>query len=314
MRELFISFKAQAKNLRGKFLENFPMRKVTWFRTGGNAEIMFQPQDLDDLKMFLKIFPKELPLTVVGLGSNILVRDAGIRNVVLRLSHNGFGHVEVRSDLSIVAGASCSGKALSTLAMRHGIGGLHFFYGIPGSIGGAVVMNAGANACETSECVVEVHVIDRDGNEHIISQKDMGYGYRCSALADDLIVTRAILRGYPEEEKIIRSAIADVHHHRESVQPIREKTGGSTFKNPVGYSAWKLIDQAKCRGLEFGGAKISELHCNFMINTGDATGYDLEYLGEMVRTKVLDTSGIRLEWEIRRIGEFPENHCIDYNQ
>lgn len=302
---------AYIKKLGGKSQENFPMRQITWFRTGGNADIMFQPQDIDNLKEFLTILPQDYALTVVGLGSNTLVRDAGIRGVVLRLSQVGFCKVKVTSDFKIIAGASCSGKHVSNLALQHGIGGFHFLCGIPGSIGGAACMNSGANGCDISECVIEVNAIDRMGNHHVISQNEMQYGYRCSSIPQDFIITNVVFQGFPENKDVISSAISDVLKHRESAQPTRDKTGGSTFKNPVGYSAWKLIDEAKCRGLTFGGAKISELHCNFMINTGNATGYDLEYLGELVRKKVLDKSGILLEWEIKRIGEFDDNYKVD---
>ncbi|RPD37221.1 UDP-N-acetylmuramate dehydrogenase [Candidatus Liberibacter solanacearum] len=311
MKEYLVSFRKRVQQLRGKFQENFPMKQVTWFRTGGNAEFMFQPKDIHDLKYFLTLLPNDITITIVGLGSNILVRDAGIKGVVLRLSHSGFSQIEMKSDCEIVVGASCSGKFLANWAMHHGIGGLHFFYGIPGSIGGAVYMNAGANNCETSQCVVEVHAMDRMGNQHIIPQNKMGYQYRHSLLPKDYIITHVFLRGFPESQDVIRSAISTVSVHRQTVQPIKEKTGGSTFKNPIGYPAWELIAESQCRGLEFGGAKISELHCNFMINTGNATGYDLEYLGELVRKKVLKKTGIVLEWEIKRLGEFVDHHIID---
>ncbi|AKK20634.1 UDP-N-acetylmuramate dehydrogenase [Candidatus Liberibacter africanus] len=307
-----VSLRNKSKQFKGKFQENFPMNKITWFRAGGNAEVMFQPQDIDDLKYFLSLLPHDVPITIVGLGSNILVRDAGIKGIVLRLSHAGFSSIEKRNDCEIIVGASCSGKSLANWALRYGIGGFHFFYGIPGSIGGAAYMNAGSNNCETSQHVVEVHVIDRMGNQHVIPQNKLKYQYRFSDLAKDLIITHVVLRGFQESKNVIQSAIDDVRDYREKIQPIKEKTGGSTFKNPVGRSAWKLIEEAGCRGLEFGGAKISELHCNFMINTNNATGYDLEYLGEKVRKKVFNQSGILLEWEIKRLGEFFDNKIVDY--
>ncbi|MBY7649858.1 MAG: UDP-N-acetylenolpyruvoylglucosamine reductase [Candidatus Liberibacter europaeus] len=305
------SIHSMIKLLRGKYQENFPMRRITWFRTGGCADVMFQPQDIDDLKDFLAILPINYPLQVVGLGSNILVRDSGIRGVVLRLSQFGFGKAEVTSDFKIIAGASCSGKLIANLALQHGIGGFHFLCGIPGSVGGAAYMNSGANGYDTSELIIEVHVVDRMGNQHIIPKVEMGYGYRHSTISKDFIITHVVFQGFAEDSDVIRSAISDVIKHRELVQPIKEKTGGSTFKNPIGHSAWKLIDDAQCRGLTFGGAKISELHCNFMINTGNATGYDLEYLGEIVRKKVFDQSGIILEWEIKRVGDFIDNYVVD---
>ncbi|MEG8098882.1 UDP-N-acetylmuramate dehydrogenase [Candidatus Liberibacter brunswickensis] len=311
MEKSIVYFKKRGRCLKGKFQENFSMKQITWFRTGGNAEIMFQPKDVQDLKDFLNILPNNIPITVVGLGSNILVRDAGIKGVVLRLSHSGFSNIEIRDNYEIIVGASCSGKSLANWALRYGIGGFHFFYGIPGSIGGASYMNAGANNCETSQYVLELHAIDRMGNHHVIPKEKLNYQYRYSMLAKDLVITHVVLQGFPESKNVIKSAIVDVCNHREKVQPIKEKTGGSTFKNPIGYSAWKLIDQSGCRGLEFGGAKISELHCNFMINANNATGYDLEYLGEKVRKKVFDQSGILLEWEIKRIGNFLDHQVID---
>ncbi|XCD37529.1 UDP-N-acetylmuramate dehydrogenase [Candidatus Liberibacter asiaticus] len=301
----------RGKQLRGKFQENFPLKQITWFRTGGNAEVMFQPQDIHDLKYFLTLLPSDIPITIVGLGSNILVRDAGIRGVVLRLSNAGFSNIEVRNHCEMIVGARCSGKSLANSALRHGIGVFHFFYGIPGSIGGAAYMNAGANNCETSQYVVEVHGIDRKGNQHVIPREQLKYQYRSSEITKDLIITHVVLRGFPESQNIISAAIANVCHHRETVQPIKEKTGGSTFKNPTGHSAWQLIEKSGCRGLEFGGAKISELHCNFMINADNATGYDLEYLGEQVRKKVFNQSGILLEWEIKRLGDFFDHQIVD---
>jgi UDP-N-acetylmuramate dehydrogenase len=194
--------------------------------------------------------------------------------------------------------------------MDNGIGGFHFFYGIPGTIGGAARMNAGANGTETRERVVEVHALDRKGNKHVLSTAEMGYTYRHSAAPEDLIFTHVVFEGYPEDRAKIRADMDAVRSHRETVQPIREKTGGSTFKNPEGTSAWREIDKAGCRGLMIGGAQMSPMHCNFMINTGTATGYDLEYLGETVRARVLEHSGIRLQWEIKRIGNFRPGHAV----
>ncbi|WP_060774400.1 UDP-N-acetylmuramate dehydrogenase [Liberibacter crescens] len=303
-------FNTHFKTLRGKLIENVSMNKFTWFRTGGHADLMFQPYDIDDLESFLKLLSPETPLTVIGFGSNILVRDGGISGIVLRLSTHGFGWARVEDNCRIVAGTSCSGKYIAHLALNHNIGGLHFFCGIPGSIGGIVFMNAGANGRETSEFVVEVHAMDRKGCRHVFSNDDMGYGYRHCKMSDEFIFTHVVFEGYPEDQAIIRQTMDEVLHHREVVQPIKEKTGGSTFKNPLGHCAWKLIDQAGCRGLMIGGAQISELHCNFMINTGDATAYDLECLGEVVRKRVLNSSGVDLEWEIKRLGSFVPNHVM----
>lgn len=290
--------------LRGRMTVDAEMEKITWFRAGGIADAMFQPADEEDLAAFLKAIPEDVQLLVVGIGSNLLVRDGGLRGFVVRLSAKGFGTAEVVSDTQIRAGAATPDKRLAAAALEAGIGGFHFYHGIPGGIGGALRMNAGANGVESRERVVEVRALDRQGNVHILSNEDMGYSYRHSTAPKGLVFTSALFEGYPEDRDTIRREMDAVQHHRETVQPIREKTGGSTFKNPPGTSAWREIDRAGCRGLMIGGAQISPLHCNFMINTGTATGYDLEYLGETVRARVLETSGIRLEWEIKRIGKF----------
>ena len=296
--------------LRGRVTPNAPMANVTWFRVGGPAEVMFQPADRDDLAAFLKKLPEDVPLLVVGVGSNLLIRDGGVPGVVIRLSAKGFGDVRQVSDTRIEAGAACLDKRLSAAAHQAGLGGFHFYRGIPGGVGGALRMNAGANGTETRERVVAVHALDRKGNEHVLSNADMGYEYRHSTAPQDLIFTHAVFEGYPEDGETIRKEMDAVQHHRETVQPIREKTGGSTFKNPPGTSAWKQIDEAGCRGLMIGAAQMSPMHCNFMINTGNATAYDLETLGETVRARVLEHSGIRLEWEIKRLGNFREDQMV----
>jgi UDP-N-acetylmuramate dehydrogenase len=297
--------------LRGRVTPDAGMEKITWFRAGGPADVLYQPADEEDLSAFLKAVPAEIPVMVVGIGSNLLVREGGIRGFVVRLSAKGFGEVEAISSTSIRAGAASPDKRLAAAALEAGIGGFHFYHGIPGGIGGALRMNAGANGVETRERVVEVRALDRRGELHILKNADMGYAYRHSSAPRDLIFTSAVLDGFPEERATIKAAMDAVQHHRETVQPIREKTGGSTFKNPAGTSAWKEIDKAGCRGLMIGGAQMSPMHCNFMINTGSATGYDLEFLGETVRARVLEHSGIRLEWEIKRIGEFRPGRAID---
>lgn len=210
----------------------------------------------------------------------------------------------------IRAGAATPDKRVAAAALEAGIGGFHFYHGIPGAIGGALRMNAGANGVETRERVVEVRALDRKGELHVLTNADMGYAYRHSAAPADLIFTSALFEGFAEDKDVIKAAMEAVQHHRETVQPIREKTGGSTFKNPEGTSAWKEIDKAGCRGLMVGGAQMSPMHCNFMINTGTATGYDLENLGETVRERVLEHSGIRLHWEIKRIGKFRAGHEV----
>jgi UDP-N-acetylmuramate dehydrogenase len=280
------------------------MDKITWFRAGGIADALFQPADEKDLAAFLKAVPAEIPLTVVGIGSNLLVREGGIPGFVIRLSAKGFGEAEAISKTQIRAGAATPDKRVATVALEAGIGGFHFFHGIPGAIGGAL------RGVETRERVVEVRALDRKGKVHTLTNADMGYAYRHSSAPAELIFTSALFEGYPEDKAKIKADMDAVQHHRETVQPIREKTGGSTFKNPEGTSAWKEIDKAGCRGLMIGGAQMSPMHCNFMINTGNATGYDLEFLGETVRARVLEHSGIRLQWEIKRIGNFKPGHEV----
>ncbi|RUX19270.1 UDP-N-acetylmuramate dehydrogenase [Mesorhizobium sp. M2A.F.Ca.ET.042.01.1.1] len=296
--------------LRGRITPNAEMDKITWFRAGGLAEALFQPADEEDLAAFLRAVPEEVPVMVVGVGSNLLVRDGGIPGFVVRLSAKGFGEAEATGPTTIKAGAATPDKRVAAVAYEAGIGGFHFYHGIPGAIGGALRMNAGANGVETRERVVEVTALDRKGNLHTLSNADMGYAYRHSSAPAGLIFTSAIFEGFPEDKAAIKAAMDAVQNHRETVQPIREKTGGSTFKNPEGTSAWKEIDKAGCRGLMIGGAQMSPMHCNFMINTGTATGYDLEYLGETVRARVLENSGIRLHWEIKRLGNFRPGHEV----
>ncbi len=301
---------SRLSGLRGRLTPDAGMDKITWFRAGGPAQVLFQPADEEDLSVFLKAVPEEIPLLVVGIGSNLLVRDGGVPGFVIRLSAKGFGEVEQVSEKQLRAGAAIPDKRVAAAALEAGLAGFHFYYGIPGGIGGALRMNAGANGVETRERVVEVRALDRKGEVRVLSNTDMGYAYRHSSAAPDLIFTSVLFEGVPGEREEIRRAMDEVQHHRETVQPVREKTGGSTFKNPEGTSAWKEIDKAGCRGLRVGGAQMSEMHCNFMINTGNATGYDLETLGETVRAKVFENSGIRLQWEIKRLGLFREEERV----
>jgi UDP-N-acetylmuramate dehydrogenase len=302
---------SRLSGLRGRLTPDAGMDKITWFRAGGEADALFQPQDEEDLAHFLRTVPEEIPVTIVGIGSNLLIRDGGLRGFVVRLSAKGFGEAEVIGPNRIRAGAAIPDKRLAAFALEAGIGGFHFYHGIPGGLGGALRMNAGANGVETRERVVEVRALDRKGDLHVLTNAEMGYSYRKSTAPADLVFTSAVMEGYAEDREAIRAAMDAVQHHRETVQPIREKTGGSTFKNPEGTSAWKEIDKAGCRGLMIGGAQMSPMHCNFMINTGAATGYDLEYLGETVRARVLENSGIKLQWEIRRLGAFKPGHTVD---
>lgn len=309
--DLLEQYPALAEGIRGKLTVNQPLSAVTWFRTGGPAQLLFQPADEDDLSAFLTKLPKDVPVLPIGLGSNLLIRDGGLEGVVIRLSAKGFGQIEHLGDNRLRIGAAVPDKRLAEAAAQAGLGGFAFYAGIPGGVGGALRMNAGAHGTETRERMVELTAIDRDGTRHVLDNADMGYAYRHSSAGKDLIFTSAVFEGIPQGEAAIREEMAAVLDHREKAQPIREKTGGSTFKNPEGHSAWKVVDAAGGRGLQIGGARMSDLHCNFMINTGGATGYDLELLGETVRARVLENSGIRLEWEIKRLGEFAAGQSIE---
>ena len=296
--------KAAMPELRGRLLANESLTPLTWFRVGGPAQVLFTPADEDDLAYFLKRLPRELSLYVVGVGSNLIVRDGGIAGVVIRLGPRAFGEISVQGD-TVIAGAAALDKRVAESVASANIGGLEFFYGIPGTIGGALRMNAGANGAETKDVLVDAAGIDRNGNKIVFSNAEMKFVYRNSGVDPSIIFTAARFRGKIAAPEAIRARMGEVQTHRETVQPIREKTGGSTFKNPPGQSAWELIDAAGCRGLRLGGAQVSEMHCNFLINTGSATGHDIEMLGERVRARVKEKSGIELQWEIKRIGIEP---------
>ena len=289
--------------LRGRMTANQAMADLTWFRAGGLAQLMFSPADEDDLAYFLQKLEAHIPVTVVGVGSNLIVRDGGIEGVVIRLSPRGFGRAEYVGENKISAGCATPDKKVAEVAAEAGLGGMEFYFGIPGWIGGALRMNAGANGGETKDVLVYANAVDRQGDMQTLTLAEMGFTYRQSVAPADLVFTSALFEGKPEDKAVIRQRMAAVQEHRETAQPIREKTGGSTFKNPPGHSAWKLIDAAGCRGLRVGGAMMSEMHCNFMINTGTATAADLESLGEEVRRRVKDHSGIELQWEIKRLGQ-----------
>jgi UDP-N-acetylmuramate dehydrogenase len=290
--------------IRGRVTANAALAPFTWFRVGGPAEFLFQPADEEDLALFLQKLNPDVPVNVFGVGSNLLVRDGGVRGVVIRLSAKGFGQAERVDGLRIRAGTALPDKRLAAFALEQELGGFAFFHGIPGTVGGALRMNAGANGVETSERMIEATAIDRRGRRHTFSNADMGFTYRHSAAPDDVIFTSGLFAGTPADRSLIQAEMDAVEHHRETAQPIREKTGGSTFTNPPGKKAWQLIDAAGCRGLRIGGAMVSEMHCNFLINTGNATAHDLEVLGETVRARVLETSGVRLHWEIRMLGDW----------
>ena len=307
--DLTTSFDASA--IRGALQRDFALGDLSWFRAGGKVELMFQPADEADLVAFLKVLPAAVPVMVIGLGSNTLVREGGVEGVAIRLPMRGFGAVERISETRIRVGAAAPDKQVAKAALDLGLGGFAFYHGIPGGIGGALRMNAGANGSETAQRVVEVRAVDRQGEVHVFSNAEMGYAYRHCGAAHDLIFTSAVFEGVPAERAEIEAQMAAVADHRETAQPIRSKTGGSTFKNPPGHSAWKLIDAAGMRGHRIGGAHVSELHCNFLINDEGATPYEIELLGETVRARVLETSGIRLDWEIKRFGRFAPGREIE---
>jgi UDP-N-acetylmuramate dehydrogenase len=298
-----MSWKDNLPAVRGKLLRDEPLGPFTWFRVGGPADVIFLPEDEDDLAAFLKGLPADVPVTVLGVGSNTLVRDGGVDGVVIRLG-KAFAKVEPRDGSRIFAGAAALDATVAREAGKAGIAGLEFYRGVPGTIGGALVMNAGCYGAETKDVLVEAYALTRAGERLTLSNADLGYSYRKSARAasEPLIFTGALYEGRPDDPAAIEARMAEITARRETTQPIREKTGGSTFKNPPGHSSWKLVDDAGWRGKPFGGAMFSPLHSNFLINTGEATAADLEGLGEAVRADVKAKFGVNLDWEIKRIG------------
>ncbi len=291
-------------DLRGRLKANTPLSDITWFRVGGPAQLLFTPADENDLAYFLEGCPDTLPVTIIGLGSNLLVRDGGIAGVVIRLGR-GFSQIAIEDGYRLRAGAAVPDVKVARAAADAGIAGLSFYRGIPGGVGGALRMNGGAHGCETKDVVVEARAVGRDGAVHVLAHADMNFAYRHCGAPADFIFTEALFQGEAGDKVQIQAEMADIADYREQAQPVKAHTGGSTFKNPPGHSAWKLIDTAGCRGLQVGGAKVSEKHCNFLINEGGATAADLETLGETVRRRVRDASGIELDWEIRRLGQPP---------
>ena len=290
--------------VRGTLTYGAPLKDLVWFRAGGAAEILFRPADAEDLAAFLAAKPVDLPVSVIGVGSNLLVRDGGIPGAVVRLS-SAFGKIET-DGVRVRAGAAALDGAVARAAADAGIAGLEFLRGVPGTIGGALKMNAGCYGREIKDVFVEATAIDAKGNKIKFSSADMNFEYRkARGATDDLIFIEAVFEGTSDDPAAIRARMEELSANREASQPIKSKTGGSTFKNPPGHKAWQLIDQAGCRGLKIGGAQVSEKHTNFLINTGDATAADLEALGEEVRKRVKEKSGITLEWEIKRVGITP---------
>jgi UDP-N-acetylmuramate dehydrogenase len=286
--------------LKGRLIANQPLADLAWFRVGGPAQAMFMPDSEDDLSYFLSKLPNDIPVQVVGLGSNLIVRDGGVPGVVVRLGR-GFNTVTV-DGTRVHAGTAVPDVKVARAAADAGIAGLSFFRGVPGAIGGALRMNAGAYGGETKDVLAYATGVARDGDLVTYTNEEMGFSYRHSSVPDDVIFTTALFEGRAGDKAVIAAEMDKITEAREATQPIKSRTGGSTFKNPPGHKAWQLIDDAGCRGLKVGGAQVSELHCNFLLNLGSATAKDIETLGETVRERVQAKSGVTLEWEIKRIG------------
>jgi UDP-N-acetylmuramate dehydrogenase len=299
--DLIPPLRARMPDLRGRLIANQALAELTWFRVGGPAQALFMPEDESDLAYFLPHLPAEIPVTVIGLGSNLIVRDGGVPGVVIRLGR-GFGEVVVEDGARIRAGAAVPDVKVARAAQEAAIAGLAFLRGIPGAVGGALRMNGGAYGGETKDVLVAARGVDRAGNIRSFANADMRYAYRHCGVPEDVIFTQALFQGAPGDPAVIAAEMDKITESREATQPIKSRTGGSTFKNPPGHKAWQLIDAAGCRGLTIGAAQVSELHCNFLINLGGATAADIETLGETVRERVKARCGIDLEWEIKRIG------------
>lgn len=289
-----------SRDLRGKIEFDASLSKLTWFRTGGNADILFTPEDAEDLKLFLQELPLNVPVMALGVGSNLLIRDGGVAGVVIRFGKK-FSYLNVDGE-TITAGAGAPDISVSRAALDASLTGFEFLRGVPGTIGGAVKMNAGAYGAEVKDIFISARAVDRSGTLHDLTHDDMGFSYRHIAVPEDYIFLEASFKGSAGNPEDIQRRMNKIAATREESQPLRTRTGGSTFKNPAGMSAWRLVDGAGCRGLKIGGAHVSEKHCNFLINEGDATAKDIEELGEEVRRRVFENSGIKLEWEIKRIG------------
>jgi UDP-N-acetylmuramate dehydrogenase len=298
--DIVADLKSKMHELRGRLLANQSLAELTWFRVGGPAQVLFMPEDESDLGYFLARLSREIAVTVIGLGSNLIARDGGVPGVVIRLGR-GFNDIVV-DGLKLRAGAAVPDVKVARAAQEAGIAGLSFLRGIPGAIGGALRMNGGAYGGETKDVLIEARGVDRRGVARVYANAEMGFGYRHCGVADDVIFTQALFQGVPGDAAAIAAEMNKITESRESTQPVKSRTGGSTFKNPPGHKAWQLIDAAGCRGLRRGNAQVSEMHTNFLINLGNATAADIEALGETVRERVKQNSGVDLEWEIKRIG------------
>ena len=301
MDDIVPALKSKLPQLRGRLLANEPLAPLTWFRVGGPAQALFMPEDEADLAYLLANLPREIPVTVIGLGSNLIVRDGGVEGVVVRLGR-GFNETKIEPGHRVRSGTAVPDLRVAKAAQEAGIAGLAFYRGIPGAIGGALRMNGGAYGRETKDVLIEARGIDRVGSIRTYTNADMGFTYRHCGVGDDVIFTEARFAGTAGDPAAIAVEMDEITSKRETTQPVKSRTGGSTFKNPAGHKAWQLIDAAGCRGLIVGGAQVSELHCNFLINLGNATAADIENLGEEVRRRVKENSGVTLEWEIKRIG------------
>ena len=299
---------ATLPQIRGKLTENAPLAPLVWFKSGGTAQWLFEPKDLDDLQQFLRELDSGIAVWPLGLGSNLIIRDGGIQGVVIRLG-KAFAGIETVSkgtfdiDDALICGAGAPGISAASMARDHGIAGMEFLRGIPGTIGGAVRMNAGAYGREVANILESADIVLRNGELRTLALADMGYSYRHSQLPEGAIVVSARLRGESGDPETIGAEMKRIADEREASQPLRTKTGGSTFKNPDGKKAWQLVDEAGCRGLQMGQAQVSEKHCNFLINLGGATSAEIEALGEEVRKRVKANSGVELHWEIQRVGD-----------
>lgn len=300
--DITADLRARMPELRGSLQANAPMAPLSWFRTGGPAQVLFSPVDEDDLALFLSRLPDGVPLLVVGLGSNLLVRDGGVPGAVVRLG-KALGEVTVEADGRIRAGAAAPDVKVARAAAEAGIAGLSFLRGIPGAIGGALRMNGGAYGGEIKDVLVRAEGITHTGDKVSFTNAEMGFSYRRSAVPEEVIFTAAWFEGRPGDRDAILVEMNAITEARSATQPVNTRTGGSTFKNPPGRKAWELIDRAGCRGLRVGDAQVSEMHCNFLVNHGQATAAEIEALGEDVRRRVRETCGVELEWEIKRVGQ-----------
>jgi UDP-N-acetylmuramate dehydrogenase len=299
--DLVPDLKLRLPQLRGRLMANEPLAPLTWFRVGGPAQVLFMPEDEDDLANLLRNLAPDYAVTVIGLGSNLIVRDGGVPGVTIRLGR-GFNETKIEDEYRVRAGAAVPDVRLARAAQEAGIAGLAFYRGIPGAVGGALRMNGGAYGRETKDVLIEARGVDRKGDIRVFSDADMRYSYRHCGAPEDVIFTQALFAGEAGDPAAIAAEMDKITEAREATQPVKSRTGGSTFKNPPGRKAWQLINAAGCRGLKIGDAQVSEMHCNFLINLGNASAAEIETLGETVRARVKENSGVELEWEIKRIG------------